>query len=129
MDILLDVLVLEQFSVLSNGVCGKSSLYTSELRVVECKVFLETWVVKDGFVVFDSGVFLDVVVKHDTWVLVVVVGDLDTWVLVGVVGDDDTIVGVVVISDDDSWVCGGCLGNNDLFDGCNINSLSGNKIE
>ena len=53
---------MEQFSVLGDGISVKSLLDISELSVVEGEVFLETWVVKDVFVVFDSGVLLDVVV-------------------------------------------------------------------
>ena len=109
LDVPFETTILEKSLESFLGVSFDSSLRIKGDLWMLIEIELDSWVLKDGIVVLDTGVGFDVIVKLDTWSLV-------PWDSHGVVGDDDTWVGVGVVGNDDTGVGRG-LGNDDLFDG------------
>ena len=73
MGVLLNVIlkswVLEEVSVTFNGVSFYGSLGIDFVPWVLLEIKLNTWVLKDGIIVFSSSVLKGIVVELDTWLL------------------------------------------------------------
>ena len=69
LNIIVESWVCENVSVILNGVSFLGSKGIGQVSWVLLEIELDAWVLKDGIVVFDSGVLEDTLLELDTWSL------------------------------------------------------------
>ena len=69
LDVVFESWVLEEIVVIFKGVSFNGSLSIDFISWVLMKIKLDTRVLKDGIIIFDSGVLKDISVELDSWLL------------------------------------------------------------
>jgi hypothetical protein len=69
LDVVFESWVLEEIVVFFKGVSFNGSLSIDLISWVLMKIKLDTRVLKDGIIIFDSGVLKDISVELDSWLL------------------------------------------------------------
>ena len=102
LNVIFESWILEDLLVIFNSVCLLSGLSIGHVPWVLLHIKLNTWILKNGFVVFGTGVLKSVIVKLDTWLFVIqnrLISNNDSWVGVSMVSDIDSWVDSITIDD------------------------------